>query len=103
MEALRDKQLQEYEKFQKQDKSTKEKTNKDQLEKIKKELLSYKIKPNLNNNKDLAENLKLLSKQLEKIKIQNVLKDKNDIQGFKNWPIAIQMLYANPDPDIFED
>ena len=77
VEALRDKQLVEYEKSQKKDKLTKEKTSKDQLEKIKKELLSYKIKPNLNNNKDLAENLKLLSKQLEKIKIQNVLKDKN--------------------------
>ena len=36
-------------------------------------------------------------------KQKNGLKDKNDIQGFKNWPIAIQMLYANPDPEIFED
>ena len=36
-------------------------------------------------------------------KQKNVLKDKNDIQGFKSWPLAIQMLYANPDPDIFED
>ena len=37
------------------------------------------------------------------LKQKNVLKDKKDITGFKNWPIAIQMLYANPDPDIFED
>ena len=36
-------------------------------------------------------------------KQKRVLKDKNDINGFKNWPVAIQMLYANPDPDIFED
>ena len=77
VEALRDKQLQEYEKFQKQDKSTKEKTSKDQLEKIKKELLRYKIKPDFNENKDLAENLKVLTKQLEKIKIKNVINDKN--------------------------
>ena len=77
VEALRDKQLQEYEKFQKQDKSTKEKTNKDQLEKIKKELLGYKIKPDLNENKDLVENLKVLTKQLEKIKIKSVINDKN--------------------------
>ena len=77
VEALRDKQLTKYEKSQKQHKSIKEKTNKDQLEKIKKELLTYKIKPDLNDNKDLAENLKILSKQLEKIKIQNILKDKN--------------------------
>ena len=85
VEALRDKQLQEYEKFQKQDKSTKEKTSKDQLEKIKKELLKYKIKPDLNKNKDLAENLKVLTKQLEKIKIQNVINDKskNKIQDKK--------------------
>ena len=36
-------------------------------------------------------------------KEKNVLKDKNNIQGFKNWPLAIQMLYTNPDPEIFED
>ena len=36
-------------------------------------------------------------------KEKDVLKDKNDIQGFKNWPLAIQMLYANPDPTIFKD
>ena len=36
-------------------------------------------------------------------KQKNVLKDKNDIIGFKKWPIAIQMMYVNPDPDIFED
>ena len=39
VEALRDKQLVEYEKSQKQNKSIKEKTSKDQLERIKKELL----------------------------------------------------------------
>ena len=36
-------------------------------------------------------------------KQKNVLKDKNDIQGFKKWPLAIQMLYANPDPTTFKD
>ena len=77
VEALRDKQLQEYEKSQKQDKSNKEKTSKDQIEKIKKELLKYKIEPDFNENKDLVENLKVLAKQLEKIKIQNVINDKN--------------------------
>ncbi len=77
VEALRDKQLENYEKLQKQDKSTKEKTIKNQLEKIKKEILSNKIKPDINENKDLAENLKVLTKQLEKIKIKNVINDKN--------------------------
>ena len=47
------------------------------LEKIKKELLSYKIKPDYNEKKDIVENLKLLTKQLEKLKIQNVIEDKN--------------------------
>ena len=37
------------------------------------------------------------------LKEKNVLKDKKDIVGFKNWPLAIQMLYTNPNPDIFED
>ena len=77
VEALRDKQLTEYEKSQKKNKSLKEKTAKEQLEKIKKELLEYKIKPDLNENKNLVENLKILNKQLENIKIQSVIKDKS--------------------------
>ncbi len=77
VEALRDKQLLEYEKSQKQVKSKKEQASKDQLEKIKKELLIHQIKPNFDKKKDLEENLKILSKQLEKVKIQNVIKDKN--------------------------
>ena len=104
VEALRDKQLQEYEKFQKQDKSTKEKTSKDQLEKIKKELLRYKIKPDLNENKDLAENLKVLNKQLEKIKIQNVINDKskNKIQDKKigNFILRQQTLNNFPPKEL---
>ncbi len=36
-------------------------------------------------------------------KQKRVLKDKNDINGFKNWPLAVQMLYADPNPNIFED
>ena len=36
-------------------------------------------------------------------KENDVLKDKKDIRGFKNWPLAIQMMFVNPDPDIFED
>ncbi len=104
VEALRDKQLAEYEKSQKQDKSTKEKASKDQLEKIKKELLSYKIKPDLNKNKDLAENLKVLAKQLEKIKIQNVIKNKNKnlIKDKKigNFILRQQALYDFPPKEL---
>ena len=54
VEALRDKKLNEYEKSQKKDKSAKEKTSKDLLEKIKKELLNYKIKPDYNEKKDIV-------------------------------------------------
>ena len=104
VEALRDKQLQEYEKFQKQDKSTKEKTSKDQFEKIKKELLKYKIKPDFNESKDLAENLKVLAKQLEKIKIQNVINDKskNKIQDKKigNFILRQQTLNDFPPKEL---
>jgi len=104
VEALRDKQLQEYEKFQKQDKSIKEKTSKDQLEKIKKELVRYKIKPDFNENKDLVENLKILTKQLEKLKIQNVINDKskNKIQDKKigNFILRQQTLNDFPPKEL---
>jgi hypothetical protein len=36
-------------------------------------------------------------------KQKSVLKDKKDIIGFDNWPLAIKMMYVNPDPDMFED
>ena len=104
VEALRDKQLQEYEKSQKQDKSNKEKTSKDQIEKIKKELLKYKIKPDFNENKDLSENLKILAKQLEKIKIQNVINDKskNKIKDKKigNFVLRQQILNDFPPKEL---
>ncbi len=104
VEALRDKQLKEYEELQKQDKSTKEKTIKDQLEKIKKELLSNKIKPDINENKDLAENLKVITKQLEKIKIKNVINDKskNKINDEKidNFTLRQQILNDFPPKEL---
>ena len=77
VEALRNKQLQDYEKSLKQNKSLKEKTIKDQIEIIKKELSEYKITPDYKEDLELPVNLKNLSKQLEKVKIQNVIKDKN--------------------------
>ena len=104
VEALRDKQLEEYENFQKQNKSSKEKTIKDQLERIEKELLTYKIKPDLNENKDLTENLKVLTKQLEKIKIKNVINDKtkNKIQDKKigNFTLRQQTLEDFPPKEL---
>ncbi len=77
IEALRDKQLAKYEKSEEIDKLKKEKSTKEKFEKIKQELLENKIKPNIDKNKDLGENLKLLSRQLEKVKIEKVIKDKH--------------------------
>ncbi len=104
VEALRDKQLTEYEKSQEKDKTFKEKTTKEQLEKIKKELLNFKIKPDFNEKKDLVENLKNLNKQLEKIKILNVIKDKNKnkIKDKKigNFTIREQVLRDFPPKEL---
>ena len=104
IEALRDKQLKEFESTQKQDKSLKEKTIKDQIEKIKKELNGYKIKPDFKDNLDLLENLKTLTKQLEKIKIASVIKDKskNVIQDKKksNFIIRYQTLEDFPPKEL---
>ncbi len=104
VEALRDKQLENFEKSQKQDKSFKEKTTREQLEKVRKELLDYKIKPDLDENKDLIENLKHLTKQLEKIKIQNVIEDKekNIIKDKKigNFILRQQILSDFPPKEL---
>ena len=82
----------------------KKKQAKDQFEKIKKELLKYKIKPDFNENKDLAENLKVLAKQLEKIKIQNVINDKskNKIKDKKigNFVLRQQTLNDFPPKEL---
>ncbi len=77
VEALRDKQLEIYEKSLRKDKSLKEKTLKDQIDSIKKELSKYKVKPDHNDDLELSINIKNLNKQLETIKIQNIIKDKN--------------------------
>jgi len=77
IEALRDKQLEDYEKFLKKDKTLKEKNLKNQIDLIKKELLKYKIKPDFKDHLELSENIKNLNKQLETIKMQNIIKDKS--------------------------
>jgi len=77
VEALRDKQLENYEKSIKLDKSSKEKNLKDQIDIVRKELSKHKIKPEYKEGLELSENLKNLNKQLDKIKVLNVIKDKN--------------------------
>ena len=77
VEALRDKQLEVYEKTQKQDKSQKELNLKDEITLVKKELQKLKINPDYKENLDLTENLKNLNKQLNKVKIESIKKDKS--------------------------
>jgi len=77
IEALRDKQLEEYEKSIKTDKSLKERNFKQQIDLIKKEISKYKIEPDYKEDLEQSENIRNLNKQLDKIKIQNIIKDKN--------------------------
>jgi len=77
VEALRDKQLDDYDKSLKKDKSLKEKTLKDQIDLIKKELSKYKVKSDYKDDLELSEKIRNLNKQLETIKIQNIIKDKS--------------------------
>jgi Alanyl-tRNA synthetase len=77
VEALRNEQLQDYEKSLKKDNSLKEKNLKNQVVLIKKDLLKLKVKPDFKDNVDLSENLRNLNKQLEKIKIKMIIEDKN--------------------------
>ena len=77
VEALRDKQLEEYEKTQKENKFQKESNLKNEIELIKNELKKFKIKPDYKSNLDLHENLKNLTKQFNKVKIENIKGDKS--------------------------
>ena len=77
VEALRDKQLEDYERLKEKDKDKKEKTLSDQLEKVKGELKSLKLSPVIKDNLSSSENLKNITKQLENAKIEGIKKDKN--------------------------
>jgi len=76
VEALRAKQLEDYENSLNKEKSIKDKNLKDQINAITKELLKYKVKPDYKKDLELSENIKNLNKQLDKIRIQNIVKDK---------------------------
>jgi len=76
IEALREKQLEDYEKGIKEDVSLKNKLIKEKIELIKAELIKYEVKPNYNKDFDLNINVRNLNKQLEITKIKFTLKDK---------------------------
>ena len=100
VEALRDKQLEVYEKSLNENKYNKEKNLMEEINSIKLELKSFNISPDYNKNIELKENLKNLTKQLEKIKIQNIIKDKNKnvIKDIKinNFILRYQILNGLP-------
>ena len=76
IEALRGKQLENYKKFLKNEKSIEEKKLIDKLNIIRKELLKYKVKPDYKTNLELSLNIKNLNKQLDAIKIKTTIDDK---------------------------
>jgi alanyl-tRNA synthetase len=79
VEALRDQQLKNFEKSSNEEKMSKNKDLLDQIEITKKELKKLNIKPNYNDNFLLGENLKNLKKQLDQIKVKNIIQNKNKI------------------------
>ena len=79
VEALRAKQLKNYEKSSNEEKMSKNKYLLDQIEFIRNELKKLNIKQNFNQNSTVEENLKNLSKQLDQAKIKNIIQNKNKI------------------------
>jgi alanyl-tRNA synthetase len=77
VEALRDKQLEEFEKRSSQEKINKNKDVLDQIKLVRAELKVLKINPNFNENLALKDNLKNLLKQLDQLKVKNIIKDKS--------------------------
>ena len=104
IEALRDKQLESYEKSLKKNKSNKDQNLIDDINFIKKELKSLNASPNYSENINLSENLKNLKKQLEQIKINNIINDKNKniIKDTKlnNFILRYQILIDLPSKEL---
>ena len=76
VEALRSTQLEDYDKLQKDNKSSLDKKLNDQINLIKEELKKINIEPNYNNELNLLENIKNLNKQFDQVKIKNIINDK---------------------------
>ena len=104
VEAKRDEQLEDFEKLLKKDKSNNDEKLNEQIKLIKNKLVKLKIKPNYNINLELSENLKNLSKQLEVIEIQIIIRDKNKniIKDKKidNFTLRYQVLTGLPTKEL---
>ena len=77
VEALRADQLEEYEKNQKESKSTQENLLIEEIKNVKNALENLKIKPIYKSNLSSSENLKDLKKQLDQANVKNIIKDKS--------------------------
>jgi len=104
IEALRDKQLENYEKYIKEGKSKNEKNITEEIDIIKKELELLSITPNYNVDIKLGENLKNLIKQIDQIKIKNIInnKTKNVIKDKKigNFILRHQVITDLPSKEL---
>ena len=104
IEALRDKQLENYEKHIQEGKSKKEKNISEEIDIIKKELELLSITPNYNVDIKLGENLKNLTKQIEQIKIKNIInnKTKNIVKDKKisNFILRYQVITDLPSKEL---
>ena len=79
VEALRDKQLRNFEKSSNDEKMNKDKNLSHLIEAAKNELKKLNLKPNYNEKYLLGENLKNLKKQLDQAKVKNIIQNKNKI------------------------
>jgi alanyl-tRNA synthetase len=104
IEALRDVQLEVYEKSLKENQSNKEKNIIEEINSIRKELKIFNVSINYSEKIKSSENLKNLKKQLEKFKTQDILKDKtkNIIKDTKlnNFILRYQVINDLPSKEL---
>ena len=102
VEALRDKQLKNFEKNLKEEQTNKDKNLLSQIEITKNELKKLYIKPNYNENLLLGENLKNLNKQLDQAKVKNIIQSKNKVvdNKFGNLIFRQQILTDLPPKEL---
>ena len=104
VEALRADQLVEYEKNLKRTQSSKEDKLNEEIKKIKKVLQGLNIKPNYNNDLNISENLKNLTKQLDKANLKNIISDKskNIIKDIKiiDFTLRYQIIKNLPSKEL---
>ena len=104
VEALRDKQLEEFEKKSSQEKINKNQNILDQIKLVRAKLKVLKINPNFSGNLAPKDNLKNLLKQLDQLQVKNIIKDKskNKIIDIKigNFILRQQVLTGLPSKEL---